>query len=203
MQYVEIPFEDATLPQLRQAAEMFGIEPSRSDNTNSLKSKVRAVFQGDKLRLPQAVPLETPQGTPPVNPAIAAEQVAAPPAQNSAAPQGTGNEKQTRFPMAKDDPICRVILQNQERDGKPDDKPVTLGCNGELVTINRGVEVDLPWRFFLSLKNAERISYTQVEGEEDMIETRFPAYPFSVVRFPSDDEVAAWEAVTSKISIGA
>ena len=194
--YDEVPFADATIDQLRRAAELFGVETARTDNTVGLRAKIRTVFQGEILKLPALAPSPDMSGSAPPKPADDPSDFGA--GGPSVAPLPSSG----RFPHCSRDPKVRVIIQNAERDGVTTSTPITLGNNGEQVTVQRGIEVDLPYRFFISLRDAEKISYTQIEGEEEMLETRSPAHPYSVVDMPPKAEIAEWHRVMDGISIG-
>lgn len=58
---------------------------------------------------------------------------------------------------------------------------VGLGCNGKVVQVKRGVEVDLPVEFFESLKNAVAPS-VETDAEGRMIKGGMtPRYAYSVI----------------------
>lgn len=91
------------------------------------------------------------------------------------------------------DPIVTLILIEQEGPGGKRDLQVSV--NGRLMLLPRGRPIDVPYRYFEALKNAVQTLYDpDPEDKHNLVSREVPSYPFSVVRAPSADEVAAWHA---------
>ena len=130
----------------------------------------------------------------------AAEQMIAAPADADEIPDGKAGAHY-RF-----DPRVKIVLQEiEDASVSPD---VQLSVQGDTITVRRGVEVDMPYRFYLSLRQSME-TINKPTGETDQ-ETKMPIYrkverhtiPHSILSgLPSAAEIAEWEARTGQYSL--
>ena len=182
----KIHINDATVAQLRTfAEEVLGLDVRAQDTRKSLQAKIGVVHVGDEIELPdhttatfEAVP--TDAGTAP-------EQMRAATAKSVSAKSGRG------------DPLVRLVVhENESEEGK---RPVFVAVNGTGMLIPRGREVEIPYRYYLVLRDTIVSSFRQdmESAEKEMRESRQPVYPFNVTRLPSQEEVDAWKRATGKL----
>lgn len=114
------------------------------------------------------------------------------------------------IPVGKDgahyryDPKVTVNI-NESETAKND---VILSVNGDSITVKRGVDVAIPYRFYLAMKQAEETIYRDTDEldrrtglpiKEAVVR---PATPFNTVgQFPSASEIAAFHQRTSEYSL--
>jgi hypothetical protein len=92
------------------------------------------------------------------------------------------------------DPVVELTIgQSSLVGGK---HPATPSVNGKTLVIQRGVRVKVPYRFYLDLRDSER-----VETDDKMNGTSVTAYPLTIHRLPSDEEVDAWFEATKDLEI--
>ena len=58
--------------------------------------------------------------------------------------------------------------------------------------IPRGEEVDVPYRYYLALKAAITTVHEQDETTFEILSRDVPAYPFQVIRLPTEKEMEPW-----------
>ena len=184
---MKIALNDATNPQLLHfAGVVLGIDGiNRGQNNKTLIGKILAVDPTiTEIEVPDDLTTPTP-----------VEQVAPPqgivPAQK-VAPRKRSNHY-------RDDPKVTLSIAQGSGTGVKD---VQLDVNGDVVTVRRGATVDVPYRHYLALLEAK--TARMVETGETNPQTGMPilepvdepTYPFSVVRMPSDEEIADFHART-------
>lgn len=100
----------------------------------------------------------------------------------------------------KYDPKVRVVVSPTNDKTRP--RRVFLTCNGGVIEIQRGKEVDIPYRYLEVLRNAEEKRSVQtdetnpVTGLPHREISMQPSYPFSIIQMPPADEIAAWHERT-------
>lgn len=94
----------------------------------------------------------------------------------------------------QDDPKCLVLISATELPGGKD--PVPVGCNGDIVVLQRGMEIELPYRFLGVLLDAVRISVSQDPKTLEFSYSKFTNYPLQVLERPSKQEIAEFKART-------
>ncbi len=74
-----------------------------------------------------------------------------------------------------------------------------MTVNGRTMLIPRGQEVNIPWRYYEALKNAEMTEYEHVVDKDnptkvEEVVTSSKSYPFHTIEMPSKKAVAEWLA---------
>jgi hypothetical protein len=77
--------------------------------------------------------------------------------------------------------LCKTKVRIKVYEKAGADSQLTVGINGEFTTIQRGVEVTVPYPIYSLLKNAVTTEYEQ-KGDE-VIERKVETDPFSVIKF--------------------
>lgn len=93
-------------------------------------------------------------------------------------------------PAYKTDPLVVITIARSEEKGG--DEPVPLGVNGKRFDVMRGVPVEIPWRYFLVLRQCIKTVYHQVSVNEPPIGRDVPMYPFNIQAMPPREEIEAW-----------
>jgi hypothetical protein len=185
MTIVSIPIANATNAQLRYFAEtVLGLDVPKINNTSQLRSKIEAA-------MPNIVDVRAPDG-------LHGDAASAPEPKvlgggtlkNDSIPDGALGRHQ-RF-----DP--KVTLQVMPSSDKLRAKDVQIAVNGDVVMLQRGQKVAIPYRYYLALVDA--VEMVAVELDEIDPQTSIPAkewqeqhsYPFSVIDLPSPEAIAAW-----------
>jgi hypothetical protein len=193
MSLKKIPIADADYNQLLAHAQtIMGLDVKKGIQTANLLAKIREaepditeIFASDVVVVQQAQP------APLKNEALL---------NVPAAPLTDKEMQHYRY-----DPKVKVNIMIQ--DGKVGGKAaVPISVNGEQIVVNRGVEVEIPYRFYLNLVQAWESTYEATYPDGDtkpcvLKETRQLSYPFSHGPLPSDEDIAAWQERTSKISV--
>lgn len=94
--------------------------------------------------------------------------------------------------IGANDPKVRLIVGQTPMPGGKD--PVPVAVNGKTLVIQRGMEVELPYRFYLALEAAIREEVTQDEKSGELHISTVTNYPLQVRALPSDEEIANWHA---------
>jgi len=76
-----------------------------------------------------------------------------------------------------------------------DPEKVTLGVNGDLLSISREVEVILPARFVECAEHAVRQTFKQLPGQERKVGGKVRTFPFRILGESSKEEYHAMKAV--------
>lgn len=183
-----IPILEATADELRAFAQShLGMSIHPSAKLETVLAKVQAAYFKDTIALPDA--------DEPVELDAQADTDAAPKAVHV---QPTNRAAGT---SSSHDPKVRLRIEGHE--GVGGKRSVPVGVNGVHMLIPRQKEVDVPYRYYLVLKNAVRTHYQQDQETNDMIATEVPAYPFQVVKMPSEEEIEAWHERTRGIRAAA
>lgn len=82
-----------------------------------------------------------------------------------------------------------------------DKHPVFVGVNGVGFTINRGVNVIVPYRVFEAMQQAVEFKYDFVDRgpgmKPEMVESEVQSYNYTVIDMPPRDEVRMWRERTA------
>jgi hypothetical protein len=96
-----------------------------------------------------------------------------------------------------------VILMIGKQDVPGGAEPVPVSVNGSAMLIERGQMVEIAYRYYEALLNAQRTTYTQkvnyLTHEVSMIPEVVQSYPFSVYWLPSSEEIADWVERTNTL----
>lgn len=180
-----IPLEDADLASLRHyATTKLGLEAKHGANANTYRAQIRTV-EPDCVAVP-AVPIEAPRpAATPITEAV--KSAKAPPA-----PYSLGRPE--------NDPKVRLKINKTTE--KHRSRDVTVRHNGKLWRLQRGVEVEMPYRVFLVLRDAKERApiptdqSNPVTGEPIMAWEEIHSYPYELISMPSEQEIAEWHEAT-------
>ncbi len=152
----KVPIKDATEAQLRAFGEShLGLTFEANDKPAQVRAKVQAAWSKDDIEVADDEKTQKPvAGASPKKPQRPQTQDGKP-------------VLACRTKNAKDqDDLVRVMINKQEGAGGSDDVP--LGCNGDIMMVPRGKIVDIPRRYFESLKNAAKNVYDMNEDGKSM-----------------------------------
>ena len=174
MEARQIPIEEATKDELIQfASENLGMEFSPKTPIGKILAGVRQAWRPDHIILYGE--RETPVAT--VDKGADASTVKV----NIRALKGGSSEH---------DPKVRMFLN--EAEGAGGQRAVFVSVNNVPMLIPRGEEVDVPYRYYLALKAAVSTVHEQDENTYEVLSRDVPAYPFQVIRLPTEKEMEAW-----------
>lgn len=165
----QVPLADATNKQLRTfASSHLGLPLGSNVMTDR---KLRAMIQEAAWDKPYVlVPAD--------------EGVEVEPRPAAAAPE----------PQLGAEPYVKLLITVTEEDDGRD--MVFVGVNGRAIYLPRGEEISVKYRYYLALKNAQKM-ITDQRGEgvhtED-VSRIVQQYPFSVLEMPSKAAIEAWLA---------
>lgn len=206
-----IKLDEADLPTLRHYAEVtLGLEVKSGTNTPTLRAKIKQA-QPDCEHIPAlpGAPPRVVQAGDPAPPVQIVEKIVYIDRPVPTAAQEAYTERPTAIsrPASRElmhaslDPKVEVMIP--KTDDKRRAKDVTIGVNGDITRLQRGVWVKVPYRVYLALRDAiehaavpdpEKIN--PITGEPIMVWEEVQSYPFQVKNMPSDDEIAEWEHAT-------
>lgn len=165
----KVLLKDATVAQLRAFAQNnLGIEIGANEVKTAILTKIQAAYTKDEITVLEAeeVKATTLAGTD-----LAAHSKAGKSAQGAAV--------LTAKTANKDEVMVRVLIQRTDTPGGADDVP--LGCNGKIMLVPRGKLVEIPRRYFESLKNSVKHVYDSLEGGGmNPVPREVPEFPYQV-----------------------
>ena len=183
VKFEQVPIEEADADQLRQfARNNLGMDFHHNKQIAGMLAEIKKAWinphimvaiEDDEEALADAM-----SGTPPPEPENFDRGEAVRPL-----PQGT----------SRDDPLVRLTLHETSEGGAMGKQPVPISVNGSTMLIPRGVEVEIPYRYFLALGYAVRTHYDQ-DAEGNINAADVPAYPFSVHLLPTREQLEWWHA---------
>lgn len=175
--------EDATAEELKYyGTVVLGLQMGNSTKRETLITKIEQIYDKDFIEVDEALFADM-SGDAPKDPNALAVDVK----RNG----GTSLNKPFNERSGRNDPVVNLTITAQETVGG--DRPVFVGVNGISFMIPRGKPCDVPYRYYLSLKNAIRSDFTQDEND-NMIKRDIPVYPFQVNIMPSSESIKQWEA---------
>lgn len=166
---------DATTEEVRDYATTFLGIPTEGITTDEVLAKVRAATEGDTIFVRVAPEPADMAGVPP------------PDVEPQSKLQGG---------LGHSDPKVGIVLHNEERDGNVINRHKEVGVNGVVWLLKRGERIDVPYRVFLALKNAERSVITH-NGEGEVMTQNVKSTPYNIEHMPSAAEIADWEKRTT------
>ncbi len=180
--FLEKKIDDATADEVRLFAASFLGIPTDGQTDDQVRAAVRAATETDVIYVriePEATHDQT--GHPPLPPVVA-----------------TSDEAPTKLQggLGHGDPKVRIILHNEEKDGVIVSRHKEVGVNGVVWLLKRGEEIDIPYRVYLALNNANRDVITH-NGEGEVMTQSVKNTPFNVVGMPTKDDIHAWEQRTA------
>lgn len=209
-----IKIDDADAATLRHFAEVtMGLEIKPGTNAPQMRAKIKqAVPDIDTIPALPAAPAPVVREGDTVQPQqqiveriVYVER----PAQTDAQAQATERPAAISRPASRELQHASLDMKVRVRVPKTDDKrrakDVTLGVNGDIYRMQRGVWVELPYRFYLALDHAVEHSavpdperMNPITGEPIMVWEAVQSYPFEVdnTTLPSPEQIAEWEYAT-------
>lgn len=185
---MKIKLIDANRQQLRDhLINVLGAPVSQvPENTAhaTLVAKIKGMVEGDEFEVPDVAP-------------PAAMQV-------QQAPAGSVVEELAVFTDKKAKPRFLTgipTVSNGQHDPKVGltltktddlDKPAVVSVNGRTMLVPRGEPVEIPYRYYLALKNAVRTIIDQ-DGSGGETRRDVPAHPYSIINVPTPNQIAEWE----------
>lgn len=97
--------------------------------------------------------------------------------------------------LGRDDPRVQITIHAEERDGLVIARHKEVGVNGVVWALARGQSINIPYRVYLALENAERDSIVH-NGDGVPISTKAKNTPYNVEVMPTKAEIADWHART-------
>lgn len=174
-----VAIADATEQQLRDfAIQIMGISLDTKAKPAEIRSAIARVWTEPNIPVMVApAPAEAPKGDAPL-----------PPINHTAKASSKAMVDRT----SGMDPKVRLVIHRQE--GKGGDRDLPVSVNGATILIPRGKQVEVPYRYFLALKNAVQTIVEQDEITLEEIRRDVPSYPFEVASggMPSQAEIDAW-----------
>jgi hypothetical protein len=181
----QIHISTASDEQVRRFALMVGVDLLPTDGPDTVISKLRMVWQGDGI---------TVADEPDAPGALTGELRTAPedrqPGESS---HFAAVARATRLGSSDSSRDPRVILNVQKvRVGNEvSNSDVPVGVNGVAFQLKTGIPVDVPYRVYEALNNAQREEITH-DDQGEVVSAMVHAYPFNVMEMPSKAEVKAW-----------
>mgnify|MGYP001220154206 CR=1 FL=1 len=171
-----VKIEEASIQQLRDyAGTVLGLDIPRTANAETIRAKIRAATDVEEITVTEATPVDH-SGTPP------------------ARPKGYHG---LLGDSSKGDPLVELVISEQSGPGGKRD--VFLSVNGRGMLVPRNKQVTIPYRYYEVLKNARQTLHEQ--NDDGSISSReVLSYQFQTIRMPSQEEIDAWMARTSKIA---
>ena len=150
----ELTLETASFDQLKQIAELAGLDVAADMDLAALKSLIKDSMGDDPdFSVLQSAPYKFPA-------------------------KKASSRKKSSAKASKSD-MVRLILSEQS--GAGGDRPVPVGVNGKIMLIPRGEEVEIPRSYFEVLKAAQT-QITNQESEHGILKTRdVSSYPFQLL----------------------
>lgn len=200
-----VALNEADIASLRHhATVMMGLDIKPGTNGSQIRSAIKKADAGIE-QIPVYVPEGpgVPRSAPPAGSAIAG-------AIRTAVATANGEPLvQSQVASTSADPMhhChdpRITIRVFKTDDRRRTKDVTVQVNGVTFRMQREVDVEVPYRVYLALKDAledaavDGDEVNPVTGDPIKVWVKVPSYPHQVVKFPNPDEVAAWEERTSR-----
>lgn len=179
--FLEKKIDDATADEVRLFASSFLGIPTDGQTDDQVRAAVRAATETDAIYVRIQPEDHQQTGHPPLPPVVATAS--------------DGEPVKLQGGLGHGDPKVRIVLHNEEKDGVIVSRHKEVGVNGVVWLLKRGVPIDIPYRVFLALDNANRDVITH-NGEGEVLTQSVKNTPFNVEQRPSAEEVAAWEART-------
>ncbi len=189
------PLVDATDAELRTfATEFLGLEVEPDSSSTAIASLILTAqgWAGDGTEMifvVEAPEAQSQAGAPP--PFVPGATAPVP-----AAPQGAMHGS-----LGHEDPKVTIRISNENRNGEVYSRDVAVGVNGRCCQLRRNVDVTIPYRVYLALRGAVEDSVTHDARTGEEMHTDVDRVPFTVIRLPSDEEVAAWHTKIDAVEL--
>lgn len=179
-EHKSVSLQSADLAQLRYiAGPVLGLDVHRNAGKDALRAKIGAATAQTEFSIPATTaPADT-------DTAPAAE----PPAETGVARSAITFVSPT---SGRNDPKVTLIIERSDKEGG--DRAVPVGVNGTMILIPRGEEAEIPWRYYLALRNAMETAYASDPESGEVEERDVPSYPHRVTHMPPQHEIDAWNA---------
>jgi hypothetical protein len=170
MPMIQVPIDDASDDQLFAFAENMGLTPGSTERPHVLSALQEAAWIQPFILVSEETILAEDQDERP--------QIAV----HSRMEGGAG----------ADDPKVIVLIQKTTLPGGRD--PVPVSVNGRAFVVQRDMNVEMPYRFYLALASAVRAEVHQDELTFERYETNFTNYPLEVLERPTNQQIREWHA---------
>lgn len=188
----EVPLKDATQSQLLRYAtinlNLPGIQPSTGDA--KLREKIQAATGESVIYVEDSVTEAEKQGKAPRTPVA------------------SGSKRKAKVVMdpmrfAYRDP--RFLINIAAERGKGGKTPVAVSVNGTCILLPRGIDIEVPARYFFAMRNAVATIIEDIFDDKNMPvrqESEVPQYQFSIHRSPTQNEIDEWQEMMENIEAG-
>jgi hypothetical protein len=185
-----VKLEDADAKDLRKAADLLGLETKAAMNRTqliALLTRANPDLKEITVEAPaQPSVLSQPSAAAPIIPPAPAPIVE------------RGNAGGAAMPHYSLDPKVELTIHKTSETYRS--KDVSVATNGDVFRMQRGQRVSVPYRVYLTLRDAKEMQAVET-GEERMgIPVRewqeVYSYPFDVHKMPTDEEIADFHART-------
>lgn len=193
----KVSLDAADFPSLKHHAEVvLGLEVKTGTNAKQLIAKIQRAD-------PSITEIPVAEGTASEQPGDVVEVTPVRSTTEANAGKVSPVTRRHADPMhSSNDPKVRLLV-NKTAD-KTRAKIADIQVNGVVFRIQRGVEVDVPYRVYEALENAKEKA--AVDSDEINPQTGEPfkeweevySYPFMVKSMPSEEAIAAWRETTSE-----
>lgn len=92
--------------------------------------------------------------------------------------------------IGSDDPKVLLTIGKTQQPGGA--HPASVSHNGKAMVIQRGIKVEVPYRYYLALLDARCADVQQDPNTKEITESEITNYPLQVHAMPSQEEIAAW-----------
>lgn len=191
------PLAEATAAQLREHAERMGLETKSGHNSKQLIALIKRA-NPDVTEIPTGEAVTPPAPDAPVlDPAASAAAPPVVPPPTLMAVEAGGNKM---MPHYSRDPKVELVVQKTNESTRS--KDVTVAVNGDVFRLQRGQNVEVPYRVYLALQDAVEKQSVETGEERNGVPVRewqeVQSYPFIARSMPSDEEIAAWHRATDE-----
>lgn len=179
-----IPLKDATHAQLMRYAQinlnLSGVHPNTG--ADKLRERIATATGESVCHIQESVKEEDPQGERPRTPV------------NTVSSRSRKEVVMDPLRFAYRDP--RFLINIAAERGKGGKTPVPVSVNGTCILLPRGVDIEVPARYFFALRLAVATILEDIFDENNRPirqETDVPQYQFSVLRSPTQTEIDDWQ----------
>lgn len=176
---------------LHYAGTVLGLDVKRGQSNTHLIGLIQSAKPGlDEIPLP-------PKGPEPMDlDSAAAAEIPAPPSPELV----TRGSRSGALQHYSKDP--KVRLRVEQTTDKTRAKDVTVAPNGDVFRWQRGVDVSVPYRVYLALRDAKEMEAVEtgeinpISGLPKKVWQEVQSYPFTILQMPSEEEIAAFHKAT-------
>ena len=169
-----VTLADASKEQLRNfASRHLGIEFDTDATAAQMEAKIRTCIAKDTIEIDEP------------------DEAVTVAASTADAPKGD-------MTVSGQDPKVRLSIH--ESDSAGGKRAVPAGVNGNIMLLPRNQEIEIPYRYYLALKDAVESRWFQNSETDELVENKVPSYAYSVLQMPSQEEVDRWHRADQGIA---